>query len=149
MQTLQLNLDNISEKFSARERISLSENGETVKTEKGTAEVFNNFFGKIVKNLKISQYSDFDRIIENVIGPTLEAILKYKTKNVLALWQSELNVIRMVFLVLGRSVLRKLKQKLSYWNWIKHLNIQIYHLKLSIKTQIYFQTSFARVLTIP
>ena len=85
MQTLQLNLDNISEKFSARERISLSENGETVKIKKGTAEVFNNCFGKIVKNLNISQYSDFDSIIENVIGPTLEAILKYKTKNVLAL----------------------------------------------------------------
>ena len=34
----------LSEKFKARERISLSENGEIVKTKKGTAEVFNNFF---------------------------------------------------------------------------------------------------------
>ena len=47
------------------------------------------------------------------------------------------------------SVLRKLKQKLGFWNWIKHFNIQIYQLKLSRKTLIYFQTSFARVLTIP
>ena len=41
------------EKFNAREcqMISLSENAEIVKTEKGTAEVFNNFFGNIVKNL--------------------------------------------------------------------------------------------------
>ena len=53
-------------------------NGEIVKTEKGTAEVFNNFFGDIVKNLNISQYSDFDPIIENVKDPTLKAILKYK-----------------------------------------------------------------------
>ena len=33
----------LSKKFIARERISLSKNGEIVKTEKGTAEVFNNF----------------------------------------------------------------------------------------------------------
>ena len=68
----------LSEKFNARERISLTENGEIVKTEKGTAEVFNNLFGNIVKNLNISQYSDFDPIIENVRDPTLKAILKYK-----------------------------------------------------------------------
>ena len=34
----------LSEKFNARERISFTENGEIVKTEKGIAEVFNNFF---------------------------------------------------------------------------------------------------------
>ena len=54
------------------------ENGEIVKTEKGTAEVFDNFFGYIVNNLNISQYSDFDPIIVNVKDSTLKAILKYK-----------------------------------------------------------------------
>ena len=68
----------LSKKFNARERISLSENGEIVKTEKETAEVFNNFFGNIVKNFNISQYSDFDPITENVKDPTLKAIFKYK-----------------------------------------------------------------------
>ena len=68
----------LSEKFNAKERISLSGNGEIEKTEKGTAEVFNNFFGNNVKNLNISHYSDFDPIIENVKDPTLKAILKYK-----------------------------------------------------------------------
>ena len=68
----------LSEKFNARERISLSENGKIVKTEKETAEVFNNFFGNIVKNLNISQYSDFDPIIEKIKDPTLKAILKYE-----------------------------------------------------------------------
>ena len=56
----------------------MSENGKIVKTEKETAEVFNNFFGNIVKNLNISQYSDFDPIIEKVKDPTLKAILKYE-----------------------------------------------------------------------
>ena len=55
---------------------SLIENGEIVKTEKETAEVFNNFFGNIVKKLNISQYSDFDPVIENIKDPTLTAILK-------------------------------------------------------------------------
>ena len=54
----------LSEKFNARGRIGLIENGDIVKNEKGTAEVFN--VGNIVKNLNISQYSDFDPIIENV-----------------------------------------------------------------------------------
>ena len=66
----------LSEIFNARERISLTENGKFVKTEKETAEVFNNFFGNIVKNLNISQYSGFDPIIEKVKDPTLKAILK-------------------------------------------------------------------------
>ena len=66
------------EKFNARERINLSENGEIVKTKKGTAAVFNNIFGNIVKNLNISQYSDFDSITKNVKDPILKTILKYK-----------------------------------------------------------------------
>ena len=56
----------------------MSENGAIEKTEKGTAEIFNNFFGNIVKNLNIFQYSDFDPIIVNVKDPTLKAILKYE-----------------------------------------------------------------------
>ena len=53
-------------KMQCQRKDKLTENGEIVKTEKGTAEVFNNFFGNIVKNLNTSQYSDFDPIIENV-----------------------------------------------------------------------------------
>ena len=60
----------LSKKLNARERISLSENGEIVKTEKGTAEVFSNCFGNIVKNLNIAQYSDFDPIRKNVKDTT-------------------------------------------------------------------------------
>ena len=76
----------LSKKFNARKRISFSENGEMVKTEKETAEVFNDFFRNFVKNLNISQYSDFDPIIENVKDPTLKAILKYdKHPSILAI----------------------------------------------------------------
>ena len=66
------------EKFHARKTIRLSENSEILETKKGTAEVFNNFFGNVVKNLNIFQYSYFDPIIENVKDTTLTAILKYK-----------------------------------------------------------------------
>ena len=65
----------LCEKFNARDRISLSENGEIMKDAKETTEVFNNFFGNIVKNLNIFQYSDFDLIIENAKKPNLKAIL--------------------------------------------------------------------------
>ena len=43
-----------------------------------TAEVFNNFFSNIVKNLKIPQYSNFDHIAQNIEDPTLKTIVKYK-----------------------------------------------------------------------
>ena len=43
-----------------------------------TAEVLNTFFGNIVTNIEIIQYSNFDLVINNVIDPTLRAILKYK-----------------------------------------------------------------------
>ena len=102
----------LSKKISAKGRISLSENGEIEKTEKGTTEVSNKFFGNIVKNLNISQYSNFDPIIENVKYPTLKAVLKYK--NTLSFMKSELNVIGIVFLILGRSFLRNLEQILGY-----------------------------------
>ena len=49
-----------------------------MKTEKETAEVFNTFFGNVVKNLNISQYFDFEPIIEKVKYLTLKAILKYE-----------------------------------------------------------------------
>ena len=43
-----------------------------------TGEVLNTFFGNIVTNIEIIQYSNFDLVINNVIDPTLRAILKYK-----------------------------------------------------------------------
>ena len=86
-----------------------------MKTGKETAEVFNNFFCNIIKNLNIFQCSDFDPIIVNVKDPTLKAIIKYeKHLSILAIKTNNRNVIGMVLLVLGRSVLRKLKQKLGY-----------------------------------
>ena len=47
-------------------------------TEKGRVGVFNMFFANIIKNLNISQYSDFDPIAEKVRDSTLKTILKYK-----------------------------------------------------------------------
>ena len=40
----------LSQKFNARERKSLNENGEIVKTKKGTAQAFNNLFRNVVMN---------------------------------------------------------------------------------------------------
>ena len=102
----------LSEKFDVRERISLIENGKIVKTEKGTAEVSNNFFGNIVKNLNISQYSDFDPIIENVKDPTLKTILKYKKHPSILAIRTKCN--RNGIFSFREVSLRKLKQKLGY-----------------------------------
>ena len=67
-----------SDKSISGDKINLTENGEYVKTKIKTAEMFNNFFSNIVKNLKIPQYSNFDPIAQNIEDPTLKAIVKYK-----------------------------------------------------------------------
>ena len=67
-----------SDKSITGDKINLTENGEYVKTEMKTAEVFNSFFSNIVKNLKIPHYSNFDPIAQNIEDPTLKAIVKYK-----------------------------------------------------------------------
>ena len=67
-----------SDKSISEDKINLNENGESVKTEMKTAEVFNSFFSNIAKNLKIPQNSNFDPIAQNIEDPTLKAIVKYK-----------------------------------------------------------------------
>ena len=61
-----------------RDRINLSEKGESVRTELERVEVFNKFFSNIVNNLEISKYSKYESFIENIEDQTLGAILKYK-----------------------------------------------------------------------
>ena len=68
-----------SDKSISGDKINVTENGEYIKTEMKTAEVFNSFFSNIVKNIKIPQYSNFDPIAQNIEDPTLKALVKYKS----------------------------------------------------------------------
>ena len=68
----------LSDESSVKEQINFVEKREILKTDLETAEVLNTFFGNIVKNLEINQYSNFDPVINHVKDPTLRAILKYK-----------------------------------------------------------------------
>ena len=59
-----------------------------------TAEVLNTFFGNIVKDLEINQYSNFDPVINNVKDQTLKGILREShpnTKTVLVFLQFNTN----------------------------------------------------------
>ena len=64
------------DKACVKEQINLVEKGEILKTDLETAEILNTFFGNIVKNLEISQYLNFDPVMNNVKDPNLRAILK-------------------------------------------------------------------------
>ena len=61
-----------------RDRINLSEEGDSVKTELETAEVLNKIFSNIVNNLEISKYFKYESFTDNIEDQTLRAILKYK-----------------------------------------------------------------------
>ena len=68
----------LSKKSKSDERITLTENDEIIKTEKGTAEVLNAFFPNIVQNLDIQQFNVGNPICENINDPLLKAIVRYR-----------------------------------------------------------------------
>ena len=46
------------------ERITLIDNGEVVPSEQDTAQALNTFFSNVVTNLKVSEYADYDPMIQ-------------------------------------------------------------------------------------
>ena len=68
----------LSDKSKTSDKIHFNENGELLNSESETADVLNNFFSNIVKDLKIPEYGNLDRNFENVEDSVLRAILKYK-----------------------------------------------------------------------
>ena len=68
----------LSDKSINSDKIHLNENGELINSESKTAEVLNEFFSNIVKNLKIPEYENLNPNFEKVKDPVFKAILKYK-----------------------------------------------------------------------
>ena len=67
----------LSKKIKSKERKTLIENDEIIKTEKGTAKILNAFFSNIVQNLDSQEYNMDDAICENINDPLLKAIVRY------------------------------------------------------------------------
>ena len=65
----------LSDKSINSDKIHLNENGELINSKSKTAEVLNEFFPNIVKNLKISTYENLNHNFEKI----LKAILKHKS----------------------------------------------------------------------
>ena len=69
----------LPKKIKCTERITLIENDEIIKTEKGTANVSSAFFSNIVQNLDFQQYNVDDPICENITDPLLKGIVRYRS----------------------------------------------------------------------
>ena len=67
----------LSDKSRIRDRISISEKEEILKTASETAETLNSSFLNTVKNLNNLRYSELDSVTENVADLTLKATFKY------------------------------------------------------------------------
>ena len=68
----------LSDKSINSDKIHLNKNGELINSKFKTAEVLNEFFSNIVKNLKIPEYENLNCNIQKVKDPVLKATLKYK-----------------------------------------------------------------------
>ena len=68
----------LSDKSINIDKIHPNENGELTNSKTKTAEVMNEVFSNIVKNLKIPEYENLNCNFQKVKDPVLKAILKYK-----------------------------------------------------------------------
>ena len=88
----------LSDKSFVKEQINLVIKVEILETDSETVEILNTFFGNIVKNLEINQYSNFDPVINDVKDPNLRAIIKCKDHpSILAIQNSCKNRIKFAF----------------------------------------------------
>ena len=69
----------LSNKVVSNEKIILLENDKIVENDKKSATVLNNFFSNIIKSLGIPQYKDAEPVGQNISGPVLKAIIKYRS----------------------------------------------------------------------
>ena len=67
----------LSDKLVAKNKIYFIENGELIKMDLESAEILNDFFSDIVKNLDITRYSNNKPFLDNINYSTMKAILKY------------------------------------------------------------------------
>ena len=96
------------DKSCVKEHNNLVEKREILKTNLEIAEVLNIFFGNMLKNLEIKQYSTFDPVINNVKDPPLRAILKYKDHpSILAIQNKCKNRIKFAFEELDLASIEK------------------------------------------
>ena len=106
----------------------MAEKREILKMNLETAEVLNTFFGNIITNIEIIQYSNFDLVINNVIDPTLRAILKYKDHpRILTIQNNCKNRIKVAFEEMDLESIEK---------WIDNLKINKESQSSDIPTKI-------------
>lgn len=67
----------LSDKIGGYEKTNLKADNKIIENASKNAEVLNNFFSNIVKDLKISNYSKLEPFAKNINDSTLKAILKY------------------------------------------------------------------------
>lgn len=67
-----------SDKSIRGDKANLTEDGEHIKAQIKEAVVLSSLLSSTVKNLKISQFSSFDRIIQKIKVSTIKVIVKYK-----------------------------------------------------------------------
>ena len=62
----------------SREKVTLIEEDEIVKSGLTTAQILNTFFSNIASNIKIEEYVNCDRISDNINDPVIKSSVKYR-----------------------------------------------------------------------
>ena len=97
------------DKLFVKEQINLVETEVILKMDLEIAEVLNTFYGNIVKNLGINQYSVFDPMTDKVKDSTLRAIVKLTTQSFL---QFKTNVRTKLNLLLKKINLASIEKEI-------------------------------------
>ena len=129
----------LSDKSCDKERTNLLEKGKILKTD---LEVIITFFGNIVKNFDIIQYSNFDPVINDCKDTTLRAILKHEDHpSILAIQNKYKNEIKFTFEEIDLANVEKEIHELK----MKHLKVWISRPKLERKMVTFLQHFYGKV----
>ena len=132
----------LSDKSINSDKIHLNENGELIDSKSKAAEVLNEFFSNIIKNLKIPEYENLNRNFEKVKDPVLKAILKYKKHlSIIAIKGKSKNWKVTFHEVDNEKIIKEIKRfkRLRGYIKIKPLKSPIFLLELFTKTLIFLQ----------
>ena len=103
----------LSDKSKTSDKIHLNENAELLNSESEIAEVLNNFFSNIVKNVKIPEYENLNQNFENVEDPVLREILNYKNHPSITVIKEKLKNSVFSFYEVNKDKIKKESNRLN------------------------------------
>ena len=101
----------LSNKIISNEKITILEGYKIISSDREYAKVLNELFSNVVTNLNIPQFNEIYRTSENISGPVIKAIVKYRAQSsIIAIKESCTSKANFKFSFVGKvDILKEIK----------------------------------------